>query len=358
MTRITKEKSSSLRYFKITLPFLMNQRAEHNCELPTANRQLTTNGTLVVLLLLLCGFFAQAHAELTDAEKRAAFLKSQSSATASTSPHKKKHHSNSSSSSSSKKHHSASSTTTQHHRKHSSTSTHHAVAPSSDTSHDVIIPINPSTKNATAPITIEKSGILKDQGLQPMPTPLPHTTHGWWIFSHDETSGYSYSYLTPAIRRAIDRAHVRRGRWKYIVVHNSGSRVGNARIFDVYHRRVRHMVNGLAYHFVIGNGHGSGNGQIEVGHRWTAQLNGGHVASDYLNDIALGICLVGDYNRDVPNKAQIIALNELITYLRYRVGRVQGKESIVKAHKEINPRPTDCPGRYFPYGWMHREFDK
>lgn len=308
----------------------------------------------LLLLFLLCGFFVQAHAELTDAEKRAAFLKSQSSATASTSAHKKKHHSISSSKAH-KKHHSSSSTSSQHKKQ---SSIHRAVAPNSDTSHDLIVPINPSTKNADASITIEKSGILADQGLQPMPTPLPHTTTGWWIFKHDETTGYSYSYLTPAVRRAIDQAHVRRGRWKYIVVHNSGSRVGNARIFDVYHRRVRHMVNGLAYHFVIGNGHGSGNGQIEVGHRWTAQLNGGHVASDYLNDIALGICLVGDYNRDVPTKAQIIALNELITYLRYRVGRVQGKESIVKAHKEINPRPTDCPGRYFPYRWLHREFDR
>lgn len=305
------------------------------------------------LLLLLCGSFAQALAEPTEAEKRAAFLNSQSSSTTSSSLHKKRRQSSSSSKAHKKRHASSSS----HQKKHSAT--HHTVAPSSDTSHDVIVPINTASKNATAPITIEKSGILKDQGLQPMPTPLPHTTTGWWIFKHDEaTPGYSYNYLTPTIRRAIDRAHVRRGRWKYIVVHNSGSRVGNARIFDVYHRRVRHMVNGLAYHFVIGNGHGSGNGQIEIGHRWTAQLNGGHVASDYLNDIALGICLVGDYNRDVPTKAQIIALNELITYLRYRVGRVQGKESIVKAHKEINPRPTDCPGRYFPYRWMHREFDR
>lgn len=301
------------------------------------------------LLLLLCGCFVQALADPTDTEKRAAFLKSHS--TSASAHHKKKHHS-SSSSKAHKKHHITSSS----HHQHQS-STYHTIAPSSDTSHDVIIPINPSTQNASAPITIEKSGILKDQGFQPMPTPLPHKTTGWWIFSHEETDGYSYQYLTPAIRHAIDRAHVRRGRWKYIVVHNSGSRVGNAHIFDVYHRHVRHMVNGLAYHFVIGNGHGSGNGQIEVGHRWTAQLNGGHVASDYLNDIALGICLVGDYNRDIPTKAQLIALNELITYLRYRIGRVQGKESIVKAHKEINPRPTDCPGKYFPYRWMHHEFD-
>lgn len=315
----------------------------------------------VLIFIFFFGLLSHLPADPTDAEKRAAFLNSQSSSTSSSSlHHKKKHHSSSSSSSASKKHHSSSSTTAAHRRRHSSTGRHHVATPSSDTSHDIIIPINSTSSrvNTNASITIEKSGILADQGLQPMPTPLPHKTTGWWIFSHEETTDYSYRYLTPAIRRAIDRAPVRRGRWKYIVVHNSGSRVGNAHIFDVYHRRVRHMVNGLAYHFVIGNGHGSGNGQIEVGHRWTAQLNGGHVASDYLNDIALGICLVGDYNRDVPNKAQLTALNELITYLRYRVGRVQGKESIVKAHKEINPRPTDCPGRYFPYRWLHREFDR
>lgn len=313
-----------------------------------------------LIFILFFSLLSRLPADPTDAQKRAAFLKSQSSTTSSSTHHKKKHHSTSSSTSHKKHHSTTSAPTTHHRRKNSETSSHQVTAPSSDTSHDLIIPIDSSNKreNTTAPITIEKSGVLQDQGFQPMPTPLPHKTTGWWIFSHEETTNYSYRYLTPAIRHAIDHAHVRRGRWKYIVVHNSGSRVGNAHIFDVYHRRVRHMVNGLAYHFVIGNGHGSGNGQIEVGHRWMAQLNGGHVASDYLNDIALGICLVGDYNREIPTKAQLIALNELITYLRYRVGRVQGKESIVKAHKEINPRPTDCPGKYFPYRWLHHEFDR
>ena len=47
------------------------------------------------------------------------------------------------------------------------------------------------------------------------------------------------------------------------------------------------MQNGLAYHFVIGNGTSTGNGQIEVGDRWRRQINGGHVHSDYLNNISL-----------------------------------------------------------------------
>ena len=209
----------------------------------------------------------------------------------------------------------------------------------------------PHGATPSAPITIEKSGLETAQGLEPAPA----HSGGFWsrLFGG---SSRSYTYLSPSIRAAIDRAPVRRGRWKYIVVHNSGTREGNARVFDIYHKRVRHMQNGLAYHFVIGDGHGSGDGQIEIGDRWKRQINGGHVASDYLNDIALGICLVGDFNRDLPTKAQTGALEELVSYLRERVGKSQGRRAIVHAHKEINPRPTDCPGDRFPYGWLHAKF--
>jgi hypothetical protein len=195
-----------------------------------------------------------------------------------------------------------------------------------------------------APIHVEKSGLEKEVGMEP----APKSSFGGFF--------KRYRYLTPSIRRAIDKARVRRGRWKYIIVHNSGTRQGNARIFDVYHRRVRKMQNGLAYHFVIGNGNSSGNGEIEIGNRWTRQINGGHVASDYLNDISLGICLVGDLNRDKPTPQQMEALDELITYLRSRVGKIKGKSSIVLGHKEINPKPTDCPGDRFDLRWLHKKF--
>jgi hypothetical protein len=212
------------------------------------------------------------------------------------------------------------------------------------------------------------------------PTPKPKKRHGWWIFGRDDEEHNGqiviqksrsqeeadtvpapqgaglWRYLTPAVRKAIDEARVARNRWKYTIVHNSGTRQGNARIFDYYHRHVRKMPNGLAYHFVIGNGTSSGNGQIEIGNRWVRQLAGGHVHSDYLNYISIGICLVGDFNRDLPTQAQYQALDELIRYLRQRVGKIDGKYSIVLGHKEINPVPTDCPGKRFPLVWLHRTF--
>ena len=170
-------------------------------------------------------------------------------------------------------------------------------------------------------------------------------------------SGAGYRYLTSSVRAQIDRAPVARGRWQYIVVHNSGTRQGNAAAFDYYHRHFRRMQNGLAYHFVIGNGTSTGNGQIEIGDRWRRQINGGHVHSDYLNNIALGICLVGDFNRDQPTRAQLECCEELIRYLRQRCGKIDSSHyPIVKPHRDINPPrwPTDCPGDVFPYSWFRR----
>lgn len=199
-------------------------------------------------------------------------------------------------------------------------------------------------------VLIEKSGVEEDQGFEPPPSPPPR--RGFWPWSRP----VSYRYLTSSVIDAIRRAPVKRRRWQFIVVHNSGTRQGNARVFDYYHRHVRRMQNGLAYHFVIGNGTSTGNGQIEVGDRWRRQINGGHVHSDYLNNISLGICLVGDFNRDQPTRAQLDACEELIRYLRQRCGGTGRGAIPVKPHREMNPPrwPTDCPGDDFPYSWFRR----
>ncbi|SDT99665.1 N-acetylmuramoyl-L-alanine amidase [Verrucomicrobium sp. GAS474] len=163
-----------------------------------------------------------------------------------------------------------------------------------------------------------------------------------------------YLFIVGKLKAAIDDAPVRQGRWRYIVFHHSGTSSGNAKAFDYFHRNVRGMENGLAYHFVIGNGHGSGDGEIEVGGRWTKQLQGGHLHSDELNMIALGVCFVGDFNTTRPTKRQIAAAIELVTYLRQRCG---GPDILFKGHKEINPRPTECPGKLFPLAAFHKIFD-
>ncbi len=190
-----------------------------------------------------------------------------------------------------------------------------------------------------AQVDIKKSGYQKPRGFSLLPFHL---------------FGKRYKYLTNSVRKEIDRAPVLRERWRFIIVHNSGTRQGNARIFHYYHKNVRRMKNGLAYHFVIGNGTSSGDGEIEIGERWRRQINGGHVHSDYLNNISLGICFVGDFNRTQPTRAQLDSAEELIRYLRDRCGKVERRDIPVRPHKQMNPPrwATDCPGDDFPYRWF------
>jgi hypothetical protein len=151
--------------------------------------------------------------------------------------------------------------------------------------------------------------------------------------------------LPRSIQRAIDKAPVAAGRWKYIVIHHSGVNTGTPQAMDQYHREVRHMENGLAYHFVIGNGSGMGDGEIFVGHRWTAQLAGGHLASEAQNEVALGICLVGNFDEHPPSAKQLASLRALIEALLFRC---KLPPSAVKTHQQINIVYTRCPGAKFP----------
>lgn len=219
----------------------------------------------------------------------------------------------------------------------------------------IAAPPVPSAPFNAPDITIQKSGLEEEQGYEPPPAPPPRKSFWGRVFGGGDRQ-VNYRYLSRGVIDAIRRAPVQRSRWKFTIVHNSGTRQGNARAFEYYHRRVRRMQNGLAYHFVVGNGTSSGDGQIEIGDRWRRQINGGHVHSDYLNNISLGICLVGDFNRDQPTKAQLAATEELVKYLRERCGKVDGRAMPVRPHREMNPPRfgTDCPGDAFPYGWFRK----
>jgi len=82
----------------------------------------------------------------------------------------------------------------------------------------------------------------------------PPRRFGFWPWSRSR-SDESYRYLTRSVIEQIRRAPRCNG-----VVGNLLSSIIAARgratrgVFDYYHRHVRRMQNGLAYHFVIGNG--------------------------------------------------------------------------------------------------------
>ncbi len=158
------------------------------------------------------------------------------------------------------------------------------------------------------------------------------------------------SFLDP-VKSRIDISNFNAERWKNIIGHHSATGNGNAEIFDRFHRRHRNMPNGLGYHFIIGNGTNSGDGEIEVGDRWTRQIQGGHVSSLAYNNNSIGICLVGNFENTRPTGNQIAAFTQLVRHLKDT--KLKGNCRFL-VHREIET--TLCPGRHFPLQQMQQLF--
>ena len=94
-------------------------------------------------------------------------------------------------------------------------------------------------------------------------------------------------------------------------------------------------------------------GEIEIGPRWRKQLLGGHLKSYRLNQSAIGICLVGNFEETRPSKKQIQALTQLVDWLQREVLR---KRTRFAGHKELPGEKTVCPGKYFPLKTLHRRY--
>lgn len=150
--------------------------------------------------------------------------------------------------------------------------------------------------------------------------------------------------------------------WKYIVIHHSATRSGNAKGFHKYHTDMGY--GGLCYHYVIGNGRGAKDGDLYTGFRWKKQMAGTHCTInswDY-NIFGIGICLVGDFSRTKPTKKQMKTLMSLINKLRKKY-KIPIK-SIV-GHKEVplddDPdkfEATTCPGKYLSVEKIREQLKK
>ena len=129
--------------------------------------------------------------------------------------------------------------------------------------------------------------------------------------------------------------------WQYIVIHHSASPGGNATVFDREHREDNHW-DELGYHFVIDNGRGAPDGEIEVGPRWLKQKWGAHAKTpdNKYNDYGIGICFVGNFMDAKPTAKQMASATRLVAWLMQTYD--------IPADRVIGHRDTKqtlCPGR-------------
>ena len=137
--------------------------------------------------------------------------------------------------------------------------------------------------------------------------------------------------------------------WKYIVVHHSATQSGSINAFHKYHTKQGY--GGIAYHFVIGNGNGMDDGEVQKTFRWKQQISGTHVsvnAWEY-NIFGIGICLVGNLENTVATKAQITALRALISDLKkthhIKNNNIIGHNHVLYDDASGWKEKTACPGK-------------
>ncbi len=135
--------------------------------------------------------------------------------------------------------------------------------------------------------------------------------------------------------------------WKHIVIHHTASEGGSVATIHAEHlnrkdKNGNHW-KGIGYHFLIGNGTGMSDGEIEPTFRWKQQMQGAHAGNEEYNQHGIGICLVGNFQDHRPSSAQLASVKRLVGVLKREYGL---KSSQVVGHRDV--KATACPGKQFP----------
>jgi hypothetical protein len=133
------------------------------------------------------------------------------------------------------------------------------------------------------------------------------------------------------------QASIRSGRWRYIFIHHSRTNSGNGITLS-------QRGTGLGDHFVVCNGDGGIDGELQIGQRWTQQLSAvAPTGAAFRDDGCISICVVGDFDRTVPTPTQIRRLTQLVNSLQGRLDIPAGQVLL------MNPLGSNAGvGRYFP----------
>lgn len=133
-------------------------------------------------------------------------------------------------------------------------------------------------------------------------------------------------------------------RWKYVYIRHTRTSAGNALTLG-------QGSHGIGDHFVIGNGDGAIDGEIQIGQRWNQQFAAlPPIQGSTIDPACVSICLVGDFDRTVPTPTQLHRLSQLVRTLQRRLG-------IPADHVLMLDQPNSAAGsgKYFPTGAFRAE---
>ncbi|MFW5828630.1 MAG: N-acetylmuramoyl-L-alanine amidase, partial [Planctomycetota bacterium] len=110
------------------------------------------------------------------------------------------------------------------------------------------------------------------------------------------------------------------------------------RSIDNYHRNERKWA-AIGYHYLIGR-----DGRVYEGR--PTDVQGAHTRGNNRNNV--GISMIGDFNRKLPNQAQLVTLTTLLEQQRKRYNL---PKRLIFGHRDLSP--SVCPGQQL-YDWLQR----
>jgi hypothetical protein len=125
--------------------------------------------------------------------------------------------------------------------------------------------------------------------------------------------------------------------WKFIYLHQSATTSGNA-------STLARPESGVCDHFIIGNGNGCQDGELEVSPRWNnQQAAAAPLGVDHIEPSCISVCIVGDFDHSMPTPVQLRRLTELVSTLQtqFRIGA----DKVILLSDTASPSSV---GRYFP----------
>lgn len=128
------------------------------------------------------------------------------------------------------------------------------------------------------------------------------------------------------------------GRWKYIYVHHSRSSSGSAASI------ARTSPAGTTDHFVITNGDGAPDGEVQITPLWSNQQSAtSPTGTGSIDPACISICVVGDFDHTLPTTTQQHRLTQLINSLQGQL-RLPTR-SLIMLDQPSTPASV---GRHFP----------
>jgi hypothetical protein len=135
--------------------------------------------------------------------------------------------------------------------------------------------------------------------------------------------------------------------WSGIVIQHLGEPAGS--VESVHRAHIAGGLEGIGFHFIIGNGNGLGDGAVHASERWLNQTRSARpvsISPENWDKNVITICLVGNGNRRPFTERQILHLSRLVQRLQNELSIEETRVRLASEFESTANIPSS-PGKFF-----------